>query len=1027
MNLKRKTLYLFVALLAVFSLAVDAKDVEIDASAFGGIKARMIGPAVMSGRVTAIDCVTTDTRTVYVGSASGGIWKSVNGGTTFRQVFEKYTMSIGCLTIDQKNPETVWVGTGECNVRNSVSVGTGLYMTRDGGKNWEFKGFKDSERISKIIIDPKNSKILYAAVMGHLWDANQERGVYKTSDEGKTWERILFVDENTGCADLEIDPQEPNVLYAAMWQFRRKPDFFSSGGKGSGLYKSSDRGKTWKRLTRGLPKGPLGRIALALAPSRPGTLYATVEARETALYRSDEMGENWEKVNETLWVKLRPFYFSNLIVDPSDHRRVYIAGLLIGVSEDGGKNVMPRGNVHADIHALWVNPNDPNQLMAGTDGGVYISNNRGNTFTMVASLPVSQFYHVSYDMQTPYNVYGGLQDNGSWYGPAKKYGASILNKDWKNVGIGDGFYVCRHQKDADIVYYTWQGGRLVRYNERTHESKDIQPLPTQKGEPEYRFNWNAAFAQSPTDPETIYMGAQFLFKSSNRGDTWEKISPDLTTNDPQKQQQEKSGGLTIDNTTAENHCTLVTISQSPLEQDLIWVGTDDGNLQVTRSGGKTWTNLVNNIPNLPKNTWCSSVEASHHQPGTAYATFDGHRSGDMKPYVYKTEDFGSTWVSLSAEAIEGYCHVIREDLVNPDLLFLGTEFGLFVTIERGQQWVHLNEALPRVPVMDMTIHPREHDLIMATHGLGIQIIDDITPLRALTAEVLDAPVYILPSRAAIIKSPALVQEFPGDAEFSGDNPPEGAAITYYLKKRHIFGDLKVEILDPSGELVQTLPTTKRRGINRIYWGMRLKPPKTPTAPGLTRYFAQGPEAAEGTYTARLVKVKDTYTGKIEVKADPLAGHSKEDRHLRHETVMKLYDLQEELGYIADTMGSLSEEIEKRVKEGTIKDKNLENKLKNFKSKLDTLHKSIVQYEGIMAGEKLSEKVMDLYSAVIQYGGRPTDSQLYYYAVLKDQVQKVGVKFKGLIDKELAAVNSSLKKKGLPILKPITKEEYKKKE
>lgn len=1021
----RIKLFLLIILLVMVSLPGYTTDARIDASALGGLKARMIGPAVMSGRITAIDCVSKDPRTIYVGTACGGVWKSFNGGTTFKQIFKEYTMSIGCLTIDQENPETVWVGTGECNVRNSVSVGTGLYLSKDGGKEWKLMGFKDSERISKILVDPKDSKTIYVAVMGHLWNTHTERGVYKTTNEGKTWKQILYVDENTGCADLEMDPQETGVLYAAMWQFRRKPYFFTSGGKGSGLYKSIDKGKTWRKLTKGLPKENLGRIAVAVAPSRPGTLYATLEAKENALYRSNEMGENWEKVNDTLWVKMRPFYFSNLIVDPNDHKQLYIAGLLLGISEDGGKTVMPRGNIHPDIHAMWVNPDNSNHMIVGTDGGVYISFDKANTFTIAASLPLSQFYHISYDMKQPYRVYGGLQDNGSWYGPSKSFsGFGIQNREWQNVGIGDGFYVIRHPRDPDIIYHQWQGGRLTRYNERTHEVKDIQPLPTKKGEPEYRFNWNAGFALSPTDPETIYMGAQFLFKSTNRGDTWEKISPDLTSNDPDKQQQAKSGGLTIDNTTAENHCTIFYISPSLLAKNLVWVGTDDGILQVTRDGGKFWENVVKNIPGLPKHTWCSSVEASHHQVGTAYVTFDGHRTGDMKPYIYKTQDWGKTWKSLSDKAIEGYCHIIREDLVNPDLLFLGTEFGLFVTINGGQQWIHLKEALPKVSVRDMAIHPREHDLIIATHGLGIQIIDDITPLRALTAEILNIPVYILPSRPSIVKTPAMLQSFPGDSEFSGTNPPAGAVITYYMKKRHIFGDLKMEVLDSSGKLIQTLPTSKRRGINRIYWGMRSKPPKVPASPGLPRYFSLGPQVAEGTYRARLIKGKKVYTGQIVVLADPVSAHSKKERELQHQTVMKLYDLQEELAYIADSVNGISKEIEKRLE--NIKNKKLKTQLKNIKTRLDNFHKTLVQHEGIMAEEKLMGKVAGLYSSVIQYGGKPTDSQLFHYSILQDQVKQAGVKFKRLLDKELPAINSSLKKRGLQILKIMTKEEYKKK-
>ncbi|MCK4836716.1 MAG: glycosyl hydrolase, partial [Candidatus Aminicenantes bacterium] len=470
MNHFRVKFYFNFVFFFLFLIAGHGAEIKLDSSSFGGIKARMIGPAIMSGRITDIKVVNVDTRIIYVATASGGIWKSVNGGTTFKQIFDDHTMSVECIDIDQKNPDTLWAGTGECNVRNSVSVGTGLYKSTNGGKTWTFVHFKESERISKVLIHPVDSKTVYVAVMGHLWDANQERGLYKTTDGGKTWNRILFVDENTGCVDLELDPQEPDVLYAAMWQFRRKPYFFNSGGRGSGLFKSLDGGKNWKKLTRGLPRGKLGRIALAVSPSRPGTLYATVESEKTALYRSDVMGEDWKKVNDTISVNMRPFYFSHLIVDPNDHTRLYVTGLFVASSENGGKsfNFGFFGSVHADIHALWVNPHDSNHIIVGTDGGVYISYDQGQHFDMVASLPVSQFYHVYYDMQKPYNLYGGLQDNGSWMGPSRAYGyAGIQNKEWNNVGGGDGFYVFPHPRDPHIIYWEWQGGHLSRLNQKT--------------------------------------------------------------------------------------------------------------------------------------------------------------------------------------------------------------------------------------------------------------------------------------------------------------------------------------------------------------------------------------------------------------------------------------------------------------------------------------------------------------------------------------------------------------------------------
>ncbi len=806
-------------------------EVKVDSHTFGDLEARSIGPAVMGGRISALDAIAAERLTIFVGAASGGVWKSVNGGTTFKPVFDEHTQSIGAIAIDRSNPNTVWVGTGEAWTRNSVSVGTGIYKTTDGGDNWEHMGLEDSERIVKVLIDPHNSDTVYACVTGHLWNANEERGVYKTTDGGKSWERILRVDADTGCGDLAMDPQDSRHLYAGMWQFRRYPYFFESGGPGSGLYKTDDGGKGWRKVTNGLPEGTLGRVALAVAPSRPSVIYAAVESEKTAMYRSDDLGETWRWVGSTSNVEARPFYFALLLVDPGDYKRVYKPGSLTSVSTDGGETWATIGTgTHPDHHALWIDPDNTDHMLIGTDGGLYASNDRGVHWSFLKSLPLSQFYHVSYDIEDPYNVYGGLQDNGSWMGPSQTP-SGVQNKHWDSIGFGDGFYAFVDREDSDIVYVEYQGGRIQRTRKSTGESKDIQPLPAES-EPKYRFNWNTPIHLSPNREDTVYLGSQFLLRTRDRGESWEKLSDDLTTNDPQKQRQIESGGLTPDNSTAENHCTIYTISESPLNERLIWVGTDDGNLQVTRDGGKNWKNVVGNVPDLPPCTWVTQVAAGRHAEGTAYVTFDGHRTGDMTSYIYKTTDFGETWVSLVADEIEGYCLSVCEDLVNPDLLFLGTEFGLYITLDGGAQWARLKGKLPKVGVREVIIHPREHDLILATHGRGVYIIDDITPLRRLTKAVLESDVALLGTRPAQMRIPAAVQEFPGDDEFVGANPSSGAPITYYLKKRHMFGGLTLEVLDQKGSLLTTLPGGKRRGINRVSWNMRMKPPKVAPAASL---------------------------------------------------------------------------------------------------------------------------------------------------------------------------------------------------
>lgn len=1034
MNLSKSILFiLFVFFVSLSSMAGDFK---LDSAIFGDIKARNIGPAVMSGRITDIQCPVNDPDIIYIGTASGGIWKSKDRGVTFKPVFDEYTMSIGCLTIDEKNPDIVWAGTGETNMRNSVSVGTGLYRTSNGGKSWEFMGFADSERISKVVIDPRNSQVIYVAVAGHLWDSHTTRGVYKSVDNGKTWKRLLFVDDNTGCIDLDINPKNPDILLAALWEFRRSPYFFTSGGKGSGLFRTSDCGSTWMKITKGLPAGNLGRIELDISLSNPEICYAIVEAKETGLYKSTDSGVSWLEAGTGFGIKMRPFYLACIKIDPVDPQRIYNPSLILTSSTDGGKSFESglmsfQGiTVHPDHHAIWINPQNPKHILLGTDGGVYVSYSKGATFRHLTNLPVSQFYHVSYDLETPYNVYGGLQDNGSWYGPAHLLrGSYITNRDWQAVGSGDGFYVFRDQDDKDIIYYSWQGGMLQRLNERTKEDAVIKPLPA-KSDPKYRYNWNAAAALSPTNKKTLYCGAQFLFKSMDKGKSWQKISPDLTTDDPQKQQQEKSGGLTLDNTSAENHCTIITICESLLDENVIWVGTDDGNLQYTKDGGKKWQNLVKNIKGLPKYTWCPTVEAGHFDKETAYVVFDGHRAGDMNTYVYRTGDSGKTWTSLATGEIAGYAHVIREDIENPNLLFLGTEFGLYVSFNCGKNWVHFKETLPRVPVMDIQVHPMTHDLILGTHGRGIYILDDITPLRHLSEDVFQEEVVILPARASFVASPALSfsgSEFSGDTEYFGENLEPGATITYYLEKRHIFGEFKLEILNAKGEVIKELPTGKRQGINRVYWSMTLKAPKSGASPGLTGLVFAGPMVDPGIYTARLTKDKKVYESKIELLPNKLAAHSEEDRRLRQDALWKTYAMLEHMAYISDTLNDIKTAIEKILKK---EDKKLSQKtkkyLKNQVEEVKATWGEIVDVSGSLYGsEKFQGKMVEIYSSINNYTGRPTESQLTYIVTLEESLKNIEERFKKLIAENLVNINRLLKEHQLEEIRILSETGYKK--
>lgn len=1036
--MKTKKLLIPVLLLLALSFSLTAGDFKLDSYIFGDIKARNIGPAVMSGRITDIQCVTDNPDIIYIGTASGGLWKSKDRGITLKPVFDKFTMSIGCVTIDEKNPDTVWVGTGETNMRNSISIGTGLYRTTDGGTSWKFMGFADSERISKVIIDPRDSKVIYVAAAGHVWDDHKTRGVYKSIDNGKTWKQLLYIDEKTGCIDLDINPKNPDSLLAAMWEFRRKPYFFTSGGKGSGLFKTDDGGKTWKKIKKGLPKGNLGRIALDFSLSHPEIAFAIVESEEkTVLYKTSDSGNSWQEAGAGFGIKMRPFYLACIKVDPVDPKRIYNPSFVLSISKNGGKSfdsaLMNFGSgmtVHPDQHAIWINPKDPKHILLATDGGVYVSYNRAGTFRHLTNLPVSQFYHVSYDLELPYNVYGGLQDNGSWYGPSNVIGGSILNRDWKEVGFGDGFYVFRHREDKDIVYYSWQGGMLQRVNEKTKENAAIKPLPSE-GEPPYRFNWNAAVALSPSNKKTLYFGAQFLFKSMDMGRNWQKISPDLTTNDLQKQQQHKSGGLTIDNTTAENHCTIITVCESPLDENIIWVGTDDGNLQVTTNGGKKWKNVVKNIKGLPKNTWCPTVEAGHYEKGTAYVVFDGHRTGDRATYAYRTGDFGKTWTSLTTPELEGYAHVIREDIVRPNLLFLGTEFGLYASFDRGKNWVYFKETLPKVAVRDIQVHPVEHDLILGTHGRGIYILDDITPLRHIEENVFAKDVVILPARPSFAALPGMTfggWSLGGDTEYFGENPRSGATITYYLKKRHIFGEFKLEILNSKGEVIKKLSTGKRRGINRVYWSMTLKAPKSGSSPGLSGMVFSGPTVDPGAYTVRLTKNKKVYTSKIELLPHRLSTHSEADRRLRQKTIWKTYAMLEHMAYVADTLKDIKTALKKILKK---EDKKLSAKTKKFfKSRTAKAHalwgEMIDEAGSIYSSEGLQGRVIEIYSSVNSYAGRPTESQLAYIDSLDKSLDKIEKRFDKFVKEDLVKINALLKKQEIKEIKILTEEEYIKK-
>jgi photosystem II stability/assembly factor-like uncharacterized protein len=1014
-----------------------AEEAPYGSATISGLGVRNIGSAAMSGRISAIAATREPSGkiTLFVGAASGGVWKSDDGGTRFRPVFdEQPAQSIGAIALDPKNSKNVWVGTGESWMRNTVSIGDGIHKSTDGGETWTHAGLENSERIAKIVVSPKNGDTVFVAVPGALWSDSPDRGVYKTTDGGKTWKQVLKgANLSTGCTSIAIDPSNPDVMFATMWDFRRKGWEYRSGGESpaapsaSGMFRSADGGNTWTEITpdanKGFPKKPFGRIAVAIAPSNAKRVYAFVESPDSALFVSDDGGVTWDKRDKSQWMVWRAFYFANLIVDPKNPDRVFKPDGALIVSDDGGRSFAVVGGfqgTHGDAHDVWIDPTNTQVVFVGDDGGMWYSYNGGSKWWKGNNLPVSQFYHVSLDDNDPYRVYGGLQDNSSWVGESQ-YPGGITNAQWENMYNGDGFWMFPDPADPDCIYAEYQGGEIGRVNRRTHEARNIKPRPDYKEK--LRFNWNTPIALSPNEKGTIYIGAQLLFRSRDHGQTWERISPDLTTNDPQKQKQEQSGGVTVDNSSAEMHTTIYSISESPKDKSLIWVGTDDGNLQLTRDGGKSWTNVVGNVPGLPKNSWVSWVQASNFDAGTAYAAFDRHTFGDMAPYVFRTTDYGKTWTPLvtrqDVKGVRGYAHVIKEDVVKPDLLFLGTEFGLWVSIDGGKNWAQFKaNHFPAVAVRDLAIHPRDNDLVLATHGRGIWIVDDITPLRALTPDLLTQDAAFVSARPVQQRIESSGGWANGDAVFVGDNPPDAAVITYYQRERHLFGRLKLEVLDASGRVIDELPASKRPGLNRVTWAMRAKPPRVPPAAQIAFAGTRGPRLVPGVYTVRLTKAGKVSETKLTVGLDRRAKFSEADRKAQFDAAMKVHALFGDESALMDRILSLRKALT-RSGAALPEADSLHKSITDFDGKVDGVRKKIVATtEGgaITGEERLREHTDQLYGAILSYEGKPGDYAIAYIYTLKRELADVTKEFEQLLAQDMPPLNESLKAKGQ---QPIT--------
>ena len=913
--------------------AAQTAQAEIDSDLLDGMSARAIGPATMSGRVAAIDAVESDPNIIYVGAATGGVWKSVNGGLNWQPIFDDQDVaSIGAVAIFQAAPEIVWVGTGEGNVRNSTSIGGGIYKTMDGGRTWAKLGLERTERINRIALHPTNPDIAYVAALGTLWGENEDRGIYKTSDGGKSWQKILYVDQKTGATDVKIDPANPDKLYAAMWQFRRKPYHFNSGGPGSGLHLSYDGGKTWSRKTQedGLPEGELGRIVIAPSPSDPARVYALVEAEKSALLRSDDGGETWATTNDETNIAVRPFYYTELLIDPEDPDTVYNIASRVSVSIDAGKNFefIPAidccsapSQVHIDVHALWVNGQDPKHMIVGNDGGLAISHDRGVTWRFVANLPLAQFYHINVDNDLPYNIYGGLQDNGTFRGPSEVWeNGGIKNLHWQEIGFGDGFDASPDPEDSMRGYSMSQGGNLNRWDLRTGVLQAIRPNAPKAddgGDIELRFNWNAGFAQDPFDTATIYYGSQFLHKSTDRGRSWSVISGDLTSNNPDWQLYKETGGLTSDVTAAEFYTSITAVAPSALGEGVIWVGSDDGLVHVTQDGGATWASIANRARGVPKNSWVPHIEPSPHDASVAFVVFDDHRRSNMKPYIYRVENYGRRWINLTTKDISGYALSVQQDHLDPDLLFLGTEFGLYVSTSGGKDWFKWTAGVPTVSVMDMAIQERESDLVLGTHGRALYVIDDYSALRGLSESDFSARLKILSvtdgQQYAPRQSPST--RFDASGGFRAPNEPYGVVVTFMMsgddlahpdadkdRGRRIAlraagndddsddededaeesgkdEEITVTVADAAGKVIRTFKAPAQQGINRVVWGQEVDGARA--MPGGDHedndQLPAGPEVVPGTYKVTLKYGDDEAGTEARILADPRYDVSLQDR------------------------------------------------------------------------------------------------------------------------------------------------------
>lgn len=1038
-----KRLFTFSILICI-SFSIYAQ--SLDVSLFHGMKARNIGPAGMSGRVTAIDVILSNPNTIYIGAAAGNIWKSENRGHTWTPIFEhEKTASIGDIAIYQPNPNLIYVATGEGNPRNSQNSGWGMYKTIDGGRSWQHLGLELTRQIHRVIVHPNNPDIVWAGASGATWGPSEHRGVYKSKDGGKTWTKTLYINDRTGISELVMDPSNPNKLIAGMWEHQRDAWVFKSGGEGSGLYLSYDGGENWKKITteNGLPQGELGRIGLAFAPSNPQIVYAYIESQSNAIYRSEDGGENWKRVSKPKDRNIggRPFYYAEIYVDTKNENRVYSIASEVTVSEDGGKTwsvFVPGNKVHTDHHAWWSDPEDPNYILLGHDGGLNMTHDRGKKWSFADHLPLAQFYHIRVDNEIPYNVYGGLQDNGSWIGPSQTwFKGGIRNMYWQRVSVGDGFDVVPDPLDNQYGYAMGQAGNLVRYHRKSGQLLQIKPMHPD-GE-FLRFNWNAGIGISPHDNKTIYYGSQYLHKSEDYGQSWEITSPDLTTNDPNKQNFIETGGLTYDVSGAENHTTIIAIAPSPQSEQVIWVGTDDGNVQVTQDGGKTWTNTVEKIKGLPANTWVPHIKASNFEAGEAFVVFDDHRRNEWTPYVYHTKNFGKSWTRIvDEEDVDGYVYCFEQDPVASNLYFCGTDQGLFISVDAGKNWSRWTHKLPTMPVSDLVVHPRDHDLVIGTFGRSIWILDDIRPLRAIAQSgvkaVLDQPLYAFPAPDAIL---AIIGESHGyrdgkvgDFLYQGENRAYGSLISYSLKleekitpqKLPLEDQVKITIQNGNGAHIRTLYQMPKNGVNRINWklvrdGIR---PFSVTAPTKSQAPRGGFSVPPGNYDIIISYGDHKAETMVKVIADPRLDVNETQIATKEEAIKEFLDLQTQLVSRADRIREIEEGfkfLDKKLKDQP--NESLQKMLTNFKEQLNKQKLALFGKQGLQGLHRDPNTLSSMmFQATYLLGHNlvpMTENQSTLMKLLTAKTQAFNEAFDELISEDFSKLKTAVDEAGISIL------------